>query len=173
MITSQPIWKFIDNLGDANPIEWGGYFIYEDDTGVYCPEGEELIHFSPKENDSGKDVWHIYRFALEKCIQHVTWPYTLSDNPYHPNKPAWFAPNKEEIENRPQDGDKLKLMAESVGISEEELRQMFCSWNTLIRARAWELVGHQYGFENLDGDPITLGREEIEERYAEEVKSRL
>ena len=43
METKQPKWKLIAQLGDVNPIDYGGYFIYEDETGVYPPEGEKLL----------------------------------------------------------------------------------------------------------------------------------
>ncbi len=173
MTTKQPKWKYIANLGDRSPIEHGGYFIYEDETGVYCPEGEKLIHFSPEENDSKQDVWHVYRFSLDKCIRNVMHPYTLSDNPYHPNLSAWFSPNEDEIKARPQDGRGLHDIAESCGIEFDELQKMFCSWNTLIRAHAWEMVGNHHGFENLDGYPLILNRAEVEARYADEIKAKL
>ncbi len=43
----QPKWKLLANLGDANPIDYGGYFVYRDETGVYRDEAEKLI--SPDE----------------------------------------------------------------------------------------------------------------------------
>ena len=55
-MSKQPVWKFIANLGDANPIEHGGYFIFEDLTGVYSPEGEV---WNP-------DEMKAYRIMLDK-----------------------------------------------------------------------------------------------------------
>ena len=43
----QPKWKLLANLGDANPIDYCGYFVYRDETGVYRDEAEKLI--SPDE----------------------------------------------------------------------------------------------------------------------------
>jgi hypothetical protein len=170
---SQPIWKYIANLGDANPIEHGGYFIYEDETGVYCPEGELLIHFDEHENDSGEETFHIYRFSLDKCVADVMYPYTLSANKYHPELSAWFAGTEEQRKERPQDTCYFKDMAASAGIDEDELRHMFCSWNTIQRALAWQIVGNHHGFENLDSYPLTLTRKEVEGRYADELKAKL
>lgn len=39
-MTQQPQWRCIANLGDVNPIEHGGAFLYIDMTGVYAPELE-------------------------------------------------------------------------------------------------------------------------------------
>lgn len=43
MSTAQPVWKFLDNLGDSSPIEYGGLFVYEDVLGVYGFEMEKLV----------------------------------------------------------------------------------------------------------------------------------
>jgi hypothetical protein len=39
----QPIWEYIDNLGDASPLDYGGLFLYHDTTGVYGYELEKLV----------------------------------------------------------------------------------------------------------------------------------
>ena len=64
METKQPKWKLIAQLGDVNPIDYGGYFIYEDETGVYPPEGEKLLII---DEDSDNSTWEIRRFQLDKC----------------------------------------------------------------------------------------------------------
>ena len=54
---SQPQWKLVAQLGDVHPIDYGGCFVYVDETGVYDPEMEILD--SP-DNDNG--TWTIHRF---------------------------------------------------------------------------------------------------------------
>lgn len=61
---SQPKWKFVANLGDADPIENGGAFVFIDETGAYPPEIEILEE--PAEDDGPKH-WKVYRFPLENC----------------------------------------------------------------------------------------------------------
>ena len=39
---SQTVWKFVTNLGDASPLDYGGLFVYIDETGVYPPEMERV-----------------------------------------------------------------------------------------------------------------------------------
>lgn len=140
---SQPIWKFVTNLGDEQPLEYGGYFIFKDLTGVYPPEGELLVLHT-------KDKYEIRRFILEPCtfVDGV-----LSDNKFHRDKPSWFA-------------DRIDALASFVGLETKELIDMFVSGTIQERAMAWQAVGDYFGFDNLDSYPLLLGREEAEQRYA-------
>ena len=164
MSTKQPDLKLIAQLGDRNPIEHGGYFIYEDTAGVYAPEGELLV--SP-DDDGGK--WEVSRFILEKCtfINGI-----LSDNKFHPGKPAWFAKPESERKTRPQDSTYLSNICNSMDIEFYELVKLFCSNNIIERAHAWRLVGEYHGFDNLDAYPIYFTRAEIQLRYQDELKAK-
>jgi hypothetical protein len=59
---SQPVWQFVANLGDASPIDHGGYFVFKDKTGVYPCEAEYL---EPPPDDGGKE-WTIHRIVLDQ-----------------------------------------------------------------------------------------------------------
>lgn len=61
--TNQPQWKRIDNLGDVHPIDYGGFFVYVDRTGVYAPEVELLD--SP-DSDDAPEGWTIHRAVIKK-----------------------------------------------------------------------------------------------------------
>ena len=63
-MTKQPNWEFVAQLGDANPILHGGYFIYRDLTKVYAGEGEYVEPY--KEVDNEIISWRIWRFSLDK-----------------------------------------------------------------------------------------------------------
>lgn len=148
----QPKWKFRANLGDADPIDHGGYFVFEDETGVYPPEAELLI--SP-DSDEAPEGWIVYRFILEPCtfIDGI-----LSDNKFHPDHPAWFA-------------DKLSDVASSIGQPLEVIRQWIVSGSLEERALAWQAIGQYHGFDNLDSYPLTFKtRAEVETRYSDEIK---
>lgn len=149
--TEQPKWKLAANLGDAHPIDYGGYFIFVDETGVYPPEAEYLI--APEADDQD---WTVYRFILESC----TWDgHILSDNKFHPEHPAWFA-------------DKLQGIADCAGMSRNDLIDAFTQGNACLRAEAWRAVGEYYGFDNLDSYPLTFkDRSEVEARYSKEIYS--
>jgi hypothetical protein len=147
---SQPNWKFIANLGDRNPIEYGGYFVFDDTTRVYSPEAELLIE-PQGDIDSDKARWTIYRFILEPCT-HING--ILSDNKFHPDKRAWFANDIGSVSN-------------FVGISLAELVDMLCNGNSENKAIAWRAIGDYFGFENLDSYPLSLTLAEVKTRYAE------
>jgi hypothetical protein len=145
--TQQPEWELVGNYGDIHPIDHGGYFVFRDRTGVYPPEAELLE--SP-ENDSG--TWYAYRFVLEP---HTFENGILSDNPYHKDHPTWYA-------------DRLESMADTVGITADELRDLFLSNDPAERAEAYRCVEAEFGAENLDSYPLTMNRAEAEERYGQD-----
>lgn len=146
MDTKQPVWKLIDQLGDVNPLEYGGYFIYEDTTGVYAPEGEKLAVVG--ENGPTHTAW---RFPLDKC--HFTKDGALGDNKFHPDLSVWF-------------NDGLQAVAGFICAKLEDLKADFCSDDILARARAYEAIGEYHGFDNLDSYPLVMTRHEAAQRYA-------
>lgn len=138
--------KLLAQLGDKDPITHGGYFIFDSDEGDY-PQGEWLE--SPEEDDH--QVWRVYRFDIVKCTYQSG---ILSDNPYHPAHPAWFA-------------NQLSSLCGFVEIEEDDLVEMFCGEDVLERAEGYRVVGSYHGFENLDEYPLELTRDEVEERYVD------
>lgn len=162
MSTKQPKWKLLANLGDSHPIDYGGYFVYVDETGVYAPEAELLI--SP---DSDDGAWEVYRWSLDRCTYQNG---ILSDNKFHPDKAAWFAKPESKRAERPQDTTYLSNVAECNDITEAELIEAFCSEDPLKLAFAYREVGEYHGFNNFDSYPLTFNsRAEVESRYSEEL----
>ena len=162
---NQPKWKCVANLGDVNPIEHGGLFVFVDETGVYPPEAEKL--YPPCDDSDGKE-WEVRRFVLEDCF------YTdgiLSDNQFHKDHPAWFAKPEEERKDRPQDTTYLRDMCESFDITETALIAMFLSDDPIQRAGAWCIVGDYHGYDNLDDYPLILDRKRVWGRYASRIRS--
>jgi hypothetical protein len=142
-MTNQPKWKCVDQLGDRSPLDYGGYWVFVDTTGVYEAEGEWV------EVDEATNRLTIYRFILEKCtfVDGI-----LSDNKFHPEHPAWFAKD-------------LSSVAASSGTPVEELRTMLCSDDPIQRALAYREIGNHWGFRNLDDYPLEMGRTEGRRRY--------
>ena len=149
MTTKQPQWKQVAQLGDANPIEYGGYFVYEDETGVYPPEAVWLV--APEDDNGAR--WIEYRFILEPCtfINGI-----LSDNKYHPEHAAWLA------------GD-LEQVASFTGETIEDLIGALTGDDVFERALAWRAIGEYHGLDNLDSYPNRFTRSEIEARYPRET----
>lgn len=149
---SQPSWKFLENLGDASPLEYGGLFVYVDTTGVF-PAEMERVELEDEEAETDSTRYVVHRVVLERCsfIDGV-----LSDNEHHRALPAWFAKD-------------LHFVAASQDYPIDELRADFCDENPLARARAWRAVLDHHGWANGDSEPLTLTRAEAEERYREIV----
>lgn len=163
---SQPIWKLLANLGDKNPLDYGGFFVYVDETGVYPPEVEVVeVCDEPDYDNNDKGKWTVYRFILEPCtyIDGI-----LSDNPFHMAHPAWFAtPESERTEGR-NSTTWLKNLVDFCGNDDdgEELIRLFCSDDPLERARAWRVVGDYHGYHELDHYPLRYSSKlELKKRY--------
>ena len=149
-MTNQPKWKFIANLGDATPLIYGGYFIYQDLTGIYDAEAEllEII------DDESKTI--VYRFILDRYKNYnghlIPFEYNI-DWPYPAEKYIeWF-------------DDKLNDIADQMGITITRLIDLFCSDNILERAEAFRELGYYCGFENLDNYPNKYTQAELNRKY--------
>lgn len=138
----------ITNLGDVNPLDYGGYFLLErsgEDSGNYL--SEECVVIELLEGDDDELRYFVYRFIPELCYfekQPNENQGVLSDNKYHKNIPAWFAGN---------------IL---------DYRDDFDSWidditsnDPISRALAYQDIGEYYGWENLDSYPLEMTRKEI------------
>lgn len=152
MTTQQPKWKLVAQLGDTSPVEYGGYFILEDTTGVYDPEGWFLQ--SP-DTDESPEGWVLFRFTFEPCTYENG---VLSDNKFHKNNPAWFA-------------DDIEQLANFIGAKPEELTTQLVTGTIVDRAYAWQSIGCYHGFDNLDSYPLTFKtRAEIDAFMLEHIR---
>jgi hypothetical protein len=152
MTTNQPDWTLLANIGDVNPLNHGGIFVFTDATGVYPPEVEII---EPDDDDEPAS-WTVHRFILDQCtlVDGV-----LSDNPYHPDHPAWFADKLQSF------ADKLQSVADSTHRGLSSLQAALCSDDVITRAFAYVDVARHFGLENFDESPLTLDRSEANERY--------
>lgn len=154
----QPLWRFLANLGDVNPIEYGGVFVYYDMTGVYDPEVEILEAPEEDEDEDGDDdrKWTAYRVLLEPCTFQDGF---LSDNSFHPELEAWFG-----------GADDLVAMSDGNGIAGVALLvAMFTSDDPSTRACGYRVAWEHFGLHEFDQEPLTLNRAEVEERYPDFV----
>lgn len=145
MTTTQPKWTCIAQLGDATPLDNGGYWILRDETGVYPPEAE----FLSIDDDGERTNYTVHRVVLECCTDVGG---ILSDNKFHPDYPAWFARD-------------MASMASFIGQPEGELRAALCSTDPIERAHAYRAIGDYHGWDNLDSYPLQLTRTEARARY--------
>jgi hypothetical protein len=141
--TKQPVWKYLGNLGDVHPLDYGGALVYEDKTGAYEPELVLFDGVSPCERTT------VTRIVCTPC--RVT-DGVLSDNKFHPLHPAWFA-------------DKLPGVAETYGMDVDELTAILCSSDSLELAEGYRILSGYFGEFEFDQYPDKMTRTEIRRRY--------
>lgn len=130
-MTEQPKWRCVANLGDVNPFDYGGYFVFIDETGVYDPEMEVL-----EVPDGDIDYWESFRFIMEPCTYREG---ILSDNKFHPGLKAWFAHD-------------VPSMCSTMGWEELEFLTAICSNDVVERAQAWRVIYDYWGAAHMGAD---------------------
>jgi hypothetical protein len=128
--------KQLANLGDVNPLDYGGFFVTADEISVV--EGKET-------NDGSRsDRWEVSRFSNTRC-----YPIEgggVSDNEFHKDHPAWFGKDLESVSDSADNPD---------------IRDLLCSEDPVERAIGYrDVVGH-WGVHEFDQHPVTLTRTEV------------
>lgn len=148
-----PDWKFIANLGDRHPLDYGGYFIYEDKNDFY---GNEADYIVPDDNGKKFEVFRIYleRYTLVDgylvpLTYDSTWPRPLAAYD------AWFHRH-------------LADAASSSGVPLVELEAEFTSPNPLVRAQGARTLGDYLGWDNF-GQPSTYTLAQMKRKYRKEL----
>ena len=122
MVTNQPEWEYVDNLGDASPLDYGGAFLYRDKTGVY---GFELERVELLDESDDESEYEIRRVCLDRCkvVDGVLVPYGYDATYPHPLKSyeEWFAKD-------------LQRVADFVGSTKDALVADLCSDDGAARA---------------------------------------
>lgn len=133
----------IANLGDVDPIEYGGFFVFEN--------GDIEFWIEPEDQDSDSAEWQVYRWTADKCtyVDGV-----LSDNEFHPEIAAWFACK-----------GGLESIAQSMDYPLDELIADFQSDDLIKRGNAYRAVSDYHGAIEFDSEPLSLDKAEIEARY--------
>ncbi len=78
----------------------------------------------------------------------------LSANPYHPEDAVWYA-------------DQIADIARTCSKEPQELVDALCSHDARERAEGYYCLFTCLSADNFDSYPLTLDREEVEERYSE------
>ena len=154
----QPSWQFVANFGDASPLEHGGLFLYEDETGVYGFEAERV---EVEEHDGTLTV---HRICLDRCKEVrvddrlYLVPHTYDGTYPHPiaSYVEWFAP-------------KLQSIAARNGTTADELRRLLCSADGVERLEGYRAIYDDQGWVNGDHYPSTLTYAEALVRYQDDA----
>ena len=151
---SQPEWKLLWATDQTA--------LFEDTTGVYAPEMEVADEIFDVDEDD--EPFILFRFSLDK-LKRVRDPegrevYIVSDN----YDESWSHALHQYEEWFIKD---LPGVASSMGTTRDELEDAFVSDDPNDRAWAYESIGRYHGFENLDGYPLRLSEEELEDRWGD------
>lgn len=182
METKQPDWKLVGAVGDVNPIDHGGGFIYEDTTGVYAAELEYIEPDEQYEDRYGNATrWTVYRFEIPqlKRISRTT-PATSPYRDLHHEPPftwdclvplnydaTWPHPS-DDYDDWFNHGDmcNAQSLANFAGFTLDEWLNLFCSSDPRVRADAYLTIAQYAGLEEFDSYPLRFkDRGEIEARY--------
>jgi hypothetical protein len=145
MATQQPEWELVGTIGDRNPVEYGGGYVFRDKTGVYDPE-VEYVQPNGDEPEAGVTV---YRVPMER---HTYIDGILSDNPYHPALSVWYA-------------DDLDSLCRCCDCDRDEMIENLCSTDPVANAWAYETLASYHGWHEFDHYPLNLTADEAEKRY--------
>lgn len=152
----QPDWELVANLGDQNPLEYGGYFIYRDKTDVY----EDEAALIQPDAETGK--FTIWRFQIErlKLVDGYLVPILYMPSWNHPVEKydQWYH-------------DQLPEVAKTMSTTPEAIEQALISPDPIVRAEAYRDLGDYFGWVNFDAYPLTdLSLAEVKKRYRKELR---
>jgi hypothetical protein len=149
--TSQPKWKCVGRVGDADPIAYGGGFVYQDTTGIYPPAMtwfEEATDEDWKDNGERCEVT-VYHLLLEKG--------TMADDDRRPHHEWWWG--------------SLADVAQDTGVPLEDLEEWADSTNPMDRACLYRVLIHYHGVVEFDPSPVRMTEKQAYEKFAGELKS--
>lgn len=139
----QPLWHCIGAIGDVDPVEHGGGFVFADRRRLY--PAEVAFIEAPEDalwDDDGwsRDArWIVYRVPLERFGRREA-------------AREWWA-------------DHLASVAMTVGETEERLLARVESEDPMDRAGFYEAVAATFGWGELDPYPLSMTRAGVRRRF--------
>lgn len=154
--------KFICNLGDVNPLWYGGEFIYREDE----RDSIEILELSQRD-EKGKRTYIIYTFDIDKLYKLVidNVPYLLL---YDYKKEEDFEKKSNEFKKLAEwFSDKIEDVCYLLGANKEEFYHNICSEDVRLRANSYMMLVKYFGAYTFDNYPVILSIEQIKERYSQ------
>jgi hypothetical protein len=185
--------KIIASIGDSCPEEHGGGVVFEEDGNVWLEytHGVEAENPGAKytDDDADKAKVQVYRIGLDEAAQdclgleHKEWhtmlssefmPEVAADQAWKPGPSHGFEPYYrlwDEMANKIGSKFVMDMMVltdllSRHGFKYDRLVEMQRGYGR--RASLYEAYGQNYGFIELDFDPMTLTYGELQERWASE-----
>lgn len=141
---SQPSFWCVANLGDADPLNYGGKFVCIDRTGVYPPE-LVVIEAPSEDENAGRLKYAIQLEPLTVIKDTDGYTTGLSDNKFHVDSTAWFA-----------DREKLSSIADYADISFDDLVNLFLSSQPIEQATAYIMAVDYFGCHSFNEVPVSI-----------------
>lgn len=141
---SQPSFWCVANLGDVDPLNYGGKFVCVDRTGVYPPE--LVVIDAPGEDENADRLKYFITLEPLTAIKGADGSCIgLSDNPFHVETEAWFG-----------DSETLKSISDSNDIAVGELISLFLSSDLSKRATAYIMALDCFGCHSFNEYPVSI-----------------
>lgn len=158
--TLQPSYWCIANLGDVNPLQYGGKFVCIDRRGIYAP-----VMMILQEPEGGGRNRLCYEIELERCFivrDEKGEMRGVGSNHYHANLTEWFGGYSD-----------LEDVANFAGYnSGKALAELFASQNVLDRAQAYGSAVDYFGAHDFDQEPREFDNERAKDFISLMLKQR-
>lgn len=145
--TLQPSYWCIANLGDVNPLQYGGKFVCIDRRGIYAP-----VMMILQEPEGGGRNRLCYEIELDRCFivrDEKGEMRGVGSNHYHASFTEWFG-GYSDLE------DVANFAGYNSGIA---LAALFASQNVLDRAQAYGSAVDYFGAHDFDQEPREFDNE--------------
>lgn len=159
---TQPVWKYVGNLGDPTLLPENGVFLYEDETGCYPPELECLVAASGGAEARAAGFAWVAAGATHRIVCE---PYKLVEGDLVPAKyePSWPHPR---ASYAPWFKTKIPGLVKFYGYP--DFVQDLCSNDARRLGAAYMCLAQYVGWHELSGDAWhSLTAEQIRARYSQ------
>lgn len=144
MKTTQPCYHCIENIGDVNPLDYGGAFVCVDKLNVYSP----ILLILDTYPDHIEFTHRLYEITLDRCflVKKNNEIVGIGSNPYHTDYCEWFG----NLAN-------LESIADTFGRGGyDSLLRGFITSDPIERAFSYKLLTNYHGLHEFDQDPRDL-----------------
>jgi hypothetical protein len=173
---SQPIWKCVGSIGDADPVLFGGGIVLVDETGVCEPE---LELYEPnieedyrdedgnvvRDEETGEREFEVlvYRISIDRFVMHDGKLVNEREPGYAARTPGrgvsteWWA-------------DRLEDVFAHSGMVPEQAVAHLCGDDPVARAHVYMDLIWYFGESNFDDYPLVMPYSKALERFEQKTK---
>lgn len=149
MITNQPSYHCIENIGDVDPFTHGGAFVCVDKFNLYSP----ILLILDTYPDHIEFTHRLLEITLDRCflVKQQDEIIGIGSNLYHTDLCEWFG-----------NMASLETLASFTGGDAELYLKSFCSSSPVERAFSYKALVDYYGAHEFDQYPRELTEEKAQ-----------